>query len=145
MKRTQLYWEDVQVDQEIPTSYSMKLDATRMALQVSGTQDYYPVHHDRDFARASGVPDVFVNTGFLGAALGRLLTDWIGPEGWLRTFRMEMRKMNLFGETMTLKGKVTGKYVQDGDHYVDADVWCETEAQGVTTPCKATVLLPSRG
>ena len=145
MERKQLYWEDVEVGQEIPTSYSLKLDMTRLCLQVSGTQDYYPVHHDRDFARAQGVPDSFVNTGFLTAASGRLLTDWIGPGGWLRKFRIEMRKMNLLGDTMTVRGKVTGKYVQNGDHYVEADVWCETDREGVTTPCKATVILPSRG
>jgi len=145
MERKQLYWEDVEVGQEIPTSYSLKLDATRIVLQVSGTQDYYQVHHDRDFAQAQGVPDIFVNTGFLTATLGRLLTDWMGPEGWLRKFRLEMRKMNLLGDTLTMKGEVTDKYVQNGDHRVEADVWCETDREGVTTPCKATLILPSRG
>jgi len=145
MERKQLYWEDVEVGQEIPTSYSLKLDMTRLCLQVSGTQDYYPVHHDRDFAHTQGVPDSFVNTGFLTAASGRLLTDWIGPEGWLHKFRIEMRRMNLLGDTLTVKGKVTDKYVQNGDHYVEADVWCETDREGVTTPCKATLILPSRG
>ena len=55
-----------------------------------------------------------------------------------------MRKMNLLGDLMTVKGKVTDKRVEDGDHLVEADVWCETDRQGVTTPCKATVILPSK-
>ena len=142
MERKQSYWEDVEVGQEIPTGYSLKLDMTRMCMQVSGTQDYYPVHHDRDFARAQGVPDIFVNTGFLTAAVGRLLTDWIGLDGRLVKFRIEMRRMNLYGDIMTVKGKVTDKRVENGEHYIDADVWCETDRQGVTTPCKATVVLP---
>jgi len=144
MERAQLYWEDVQIGQDIPTSYTLKLDATRFVLQVSGTQDYYPVHHDRDFARSQGVPDIFMNTGFLTAATGRLLTDWMGPEGRLCKYRIEMRRMNLLGDTMTVKGKVTGKYLREGKHYVEADLWCETDGQGITTPCKATLLLPSR-
>ena len=144
MERVQPYWDDVEVGQEIPTGYSMKVDWTRIALQVSGTQDYYRVHHDREFAHAQGVPDMFLNTGFLTAAVGRLITDWIGSEGWLQKCRVEMRKMNLFGDTLTVKGKITDKYVKDGDHYVDADVWCETDREGVTTPCKATVVLPTR-
>ena len=78
MESKQLYWEDVEVGQDIPTAYSLKLDMTRFFMQVSGTQDYYPVHHDRDFARGQGVPDIFMNTGFLTAAVGRLITDWIG-------------------------------------------------------------------
>lgn len=144
MERKQVYWEEVEIGQEIPSGYSLKLDMTRMCKQVSGTQDYYPVHHDRDFAHGQGVPDIFVNTGFLTAALGRLLTDWIGLEGRLVKFRIEMRRMNLLGDTMTVKGKVTDKRIENGEHYVEADVWCETDRQGVTTPCKATVVLPAK-
>lgn len=144
MEREQVYWEDVEIGQEIPTSYSLKLNMTRICMQVSGTQDYYPVHHDRDFARSQGVPDMFMNTGFLTAAVGRLITDWIGLDGMLKKFRIEMRKMNLFGETMTVKGKVTDKRIENGEHCVDADVWCETDRMGVTTPCKATIVLPVR-
>ncbi|MCP4682743.1 MAG: hypothetical protein GY864_10455 [Desulfobacterales bacterium] len=144
METRQIYWEDVEVGQEIPTGYTLKLDITRFFMQVSGTQDYYPVHHDRDFAQAQGVPDIFVNTGFLTAAAGRLLTNWIGSEGWLKKFRIEMRKMNLYGDTMSVKGKVTGKRIENKEHYIEADVWCETDRQGITTPCKATIILPTR-
>ena len=144
MERTQLYWEDVEVGQEIPTGYSMKIDMTRIVMQVSGTQDYYQVHHDRNFAKTQGVPDIFLNTGFLTAATGRLITDWIGPEGWLSKYKIEMRRMNLLGDVMTVKGKVTEKYVKNKDHCVNMDVWCETDTQGITSPCKATVILPTR-
>lgn len=144
MERKQLFWEDVTVGQEIPTGYSMNLDMTRIVLQVSGTQDYYPVHHDRDFAKAQGVPDVFVNTGFLTAATGKLLTDWIGPEGRFCKYRIEMRKMNFLGDTMAVKGKVTDKYVRNGEHFIEVNVWCETDSQGITTPCTATIMLPCR-
>jgi len=144
MERKQLYWDEVEVGQEVPTSYSLKLDMTRFCKQVSGTQDYYQVHHDREFAKSQGVPDIFVNTGFLTACLGRVITDWIGPEGWLKRFKIEMRKMALLGDTLTVKGKVTDKYEKEGEHVVEADVWCETDTQGITTPCKATILLPRR-
>ncbi len=142
--KKQTYWEDLEVGQELPGGYSLKINMTRLCLQVSGTQDYYPVHHDRDFARMQGAPDAFVNTGFLTAALGRLLTNLLGVEGRMVKFKIEMRKMNLLGDKMTVKGKVTDKYVRDGSSYVEADVWCETDKQGVTTPCKATFTLPSR-
>jgi acyl dehydratase len=144
MKREQLFWEDVTVGEDIPTGYSLKLDMSRFVLQVSGTQDWYPVHHDRDFARSQGVPDVFMNTGFLTAATGRIITDWIGPCGWLKKYSIQMRKMNLLGETMHVKGTVTKKYIVEEDHVVEADVWCETDGQGITTPCTATVILPTK-
>lgn len=144
MKTDQLFWEDVVEGEEIPFGYSLKLDMTRFILQVSGTQDWYPVHHDREFARSQGVPDIFLNTGFLTAATGRLITDWIGPEGRLKKYSIQMRKMNFLGETLHVRGRVTHKYIQNNDHVVEADVWCETDGQGVTTPCTATVVLPSK-
>ena len=144
MERKQQYWEQVKVGEEIP-SLAYKIDWPRIVAQVSGSQDFYPVHYDKGFARSGGHQEIFVNTRFMQSCFSRLLTDWIGDEGWLRKFRMEMRRMNRLGDTMVLKGKVTDKYVKDGEHYVELDVWAENEREGVTTPSKATVILPSKG
>ena len=116
-----------------------------MAQQVSGSQDFYPVHHDPPFAQAGGHRDIFYNTGFTRASLGRLLTDWIGDDGWLKKLRFEMRRMNMNGDTMSVKGKVVEKRdVADGDNEVDVELWVENDREGVTTPAFATVTLPSR-
>ncbi len=45
---------------------------------------------------------------------------------------------------MTLRGKVADKYIKDGAHYVECDIWAENEREGVTTPTQATVTLPPR-
>ena len=143
MSRKQQYWEDIAEGDEIP-SYSVKIGETTMAKQVSGSQDFNPVHHDRGFAHESGHADIFVNTGYMRGCFGRLMTDWIGEEGFLRKFTMQMRKMNRPGDTMTLKGKVMRKYVEDGRHLADCEIWAENDREGITTPCTAVVLLPSR-
>jgi len=141
--KKQVSWDGVEIGQEIP-GYSLKVDATRIVLQVDGSQDYYPIHHDVEFARSSGLPDIVMNTGFMQACFNRLICSWIGDEGWLRKFRMEMRRMNIPGDTMTFKGKVTKKYVADGEHCVELDISCGNEREGITTLCQATVFLPSR-
>ena len=143
MTRQQVYWDDVEVGTEIP-GYSLELDPTRIVLQVSGSQDFYPVHHDLEFATGGGHPDIFVNTGFMQGCFNRLICDWIGDEGWLKKFRMEMRRMNRPGDTMTLKGKVARKYVEGDEHLVECELWAENEREGVTTPSFALVSLPTR-
>ena len=143
MTRQQVYWDDVEVGTEIP-GYSLELDPTRIVLQVSGSQDFYPVHHDLAFATGGGHPDIFVNTGFMQGCFNRLICDWIGDEGWLKKFRMEMRRMNRPGDTMTLKGKVARKYVEGDEHLVECELWAENEREGVTTPSFALVSLPTR-
>jgi len=132
-------WADVREGDELP-GFSLELTATRMVLQVSGTQDVYPVHHDPAFARAAGHPDIFLNTAFIRGCLCRLLTDWVGPEGFLKSLSFQMRKPNLMGETISVRGRVKRKRPEGR---VDVEAWIETP-EGVTVASTATVLLPER-
>ncbi|MBI1885892.1 MAG: hypothetical protein HYS09_06230 [Chloroflexi bacterium] len=143
MKRPQPYWEDVQVGDDLP-GFELEINAKRVFLQISGSQDWYPVHHDPEFAREAGHQDVFMNTGLTQAALVRVVTDWMGDEGFLRKFYFEMRRQHRPGDVMACKGRVADKYVQDARHFVECEVWAENEREGVTTPGRAWVILPSR-
>jgi len=136
----QRHWEDVQEGEELP-GFSLELTMTRMALQVSGTQDFYPIHHDPEFARTAGHEDIFINTAFIRGCLCRLLTDWIGRDGFVKALAFQMRTPNLVGETIAVRGRVRKK---DADGLVDLEVWIENAKDGVTVPAKASVRLPRR-
>ncbi len=140
----QRYWEDVKVGEELP-GFGYQLTASRMVEQVSGSQDFYPVHHDPEFARSGGHRDLFYNTGWTQANLCRLVTDWAGPQGWMRKFYFEMRRMNQPNDTIQVKGKVAGKEKTPEGNAVHLEIWIENDREGVATPARATVLLPSRG
>lgn len=140
--RKQLYWEDVAEGQELPTSYTMPITWTTIAHSVSGTRDFNLQHHDPDFCQKMGYQHPFVMLNFYQGLLGRLISDWIGEDGFLSKFHMEMRKMNMLYDVMTMKGKVTRKYVQGLDHLVDVDIWIENDKQGLTNPGNCTVVLP---
>ncbi len=142
-ERAQRYWDDVNEGDEVP-GFELPLTPTQIALQVSGSQDFYEVHHDQEFARAGGHPDIFVNTGFTTACFGRLLSSYVGEKGWVKKFQMEMRRMNHPGDVMKLTGTVIRKYMEGDEHLLDLEVWVENERIGVTTPSTATVRLPSR-
>ncbi len=133
-------WEDVMVGEEVK-GFSLALTMTRMVLQVSGSQDFYPIHHDREFARTAGHDDVFLNTAFIRGALCRLLADWIGREGFLKRLAFQMRRPNFLGETIQVQGRVTGK---GDDGLVDLEVWIANDRGGVTVPATASVILPRR-
>jgi acyl dehydratase len=134
-------WDDVQQGEELG-GFSLELTATRMVLQVSGTQDVYPIHHDPAFARAAGHADIFLNTAFIRGCLCRLLTDWIGADGFLRSLSFQMRKPNLMGETIGVRGRVKKKRPEGR---VDIEAWIETAADGITVASTASVILPARG
>lgn len=139
----QTYFEDVNIGDEVP-GFSYKLDWTEMVKQVSGSQDFYAVHHDPEFARSGGHKDIFYNTGWTRANLYRLLADFAGPDGWVRKLHFEMRKMNRPNVTIQVKGKVTGKEQTAEGNLVHLDVWIENDEEGVATPASGTVILPSK-
>ena len=140
----QIYWEDVFVGSELP-SYSLEVTPTLIVDHVSGSQDYNLYHHDEEFVHSKGIPNIFVNTRFTAAALCRLVTDWMGDQGWLKLFSYQMRRMNCPGDVMTIKGKVAGRYIDNDKHCVECEIWIENQREGITTPGKAVVVLPSRG
>jgi hypothetical protein len=45
-------------------------------------------------------------------------------------------------DTWWCKGKVTRKYVKDGEHYVDCEIWLENAKGEKITPGAATEILP---
>jgi acyl dehydratase len=111
-----------------------------MVAQVSGTQDFYPIHHDRDFARQAGHKDIFINTAFIRGCLCRVLTDWIGGGGFVKSLGFQMRRPNFVGETISVRGRVKRK---GRDGRVDLELWIENAGE-VTVPGTAAVILPVR-
>jgi len=131
-------WEHVREGEELK-GFSLELTMTRMAAQVSGTQDFYPIHHDQDFARQAGHRDIFVNTAFIRGCLCRVVTDWMGADGFLRSLGFQMRRPNFVGETIVVRGRVKKKAA---DGRVDLELWIENAGE-VTVPGTATVILPT--
>jgi len=140
----QLYYEDVSVGSEIIPL--VKQPTTRQLVMWAGAVgDYMPIHYDKDFAQSRGLSGVIVHGQLVGAFLGQLMTDWIGERGTLRRLSCSYKGMNYPGETITAKGKVTKKYVRNGQHYVECSLWAENAKGEKTASGMAIVILPSRG
>ena len=142
-KKGQLLYEDVAVDMEIPPL--VKRTTRRQLVQWAGASgDFYEIHYDKDYAIASGLPDVILHGRLKAAYLGQMLTDWIGVEGTLKKFDVRYRGMDVPDQDLTCKGKVTKKYVQDNEHLVELDIWTENARGERTVTGTALVSLPSR-
>ena len=153
--KKQLYWEDVAEGGEVtPLS---KIATTAMLVRwAGGSGDFNPLHYDKVFAEGAGVGQPIVHGALKRQWLIQLMTDWIGDQGWLKQFSCQYRAMDIpramrtmtdpvDGETWWCKGKVTKKYIDGDSHCVDCDIWIENGKGEVTTPGKATVILPVHG
>jgi len=107
--------------------------------------DYYEIHYDKDFAQSTGLPRVLVHGQLAGSFLGQLITDWIGEQGSLRKLTCSYRSMNFPGEALTCKGKVSKKYIEDGEQCVECNIWAENPEGDKTVLGMAIVTLPTRG
>jgi len=143
-ERRDLHWEDVREGDELPRIV-MPITLTRCVYLASATRDFSPQHSNRDYARErSRTKDVFVNTPFNLGMVSRLLTDWAGPRSTVRRMKMDMQGNVCAGDDMILTGRVTRKYVEEGEPRVDVEVVIATQ-DGPVTPCTATLALPKRG
>jgi len=138
-----VFWEDVGPGMDIP-AVSLELDMVRMIMAAAGTRDLYPIHHDREFAREAGHKDMLVNVISQGGFLGRCITDWTGPAGKLRRLRVASAFPCYLGDMIMAFGKVTRKYVEDGEHRVDCQLYITKQDGVVGVNSEASVVLPSR-
>ena len=120
---------------------SLPLTLRRSVQAVGATRDYYPVHHDPEFARASGAEGLFFNTMFLQGFCGRVACEWFGNDAFLRRLVVAMRGSNYVGRTLTASGVVSNVRESNGCSLVDAQVTLSTE-DGPTTEVDLTVQLP---
>ena len=149
-----LYYEDVEVGTEVTPL--AKIATTRMLVQWAGASgDRNPLHYDDDFAKSQGVGAPIVHGALKRAWLGQLVTDWIGEQGELRKLSCRYRGMDYprkmktmeepqEGETWWCKGKVSKKYEDGGEHFVECEIWLENGKGEKTTTGAAVVTLPSR-
>jgi acyl dehydratase len=169
-----LYWEDVQVGQDIPPivrgpltigdmvcwqaaigpSYRagrlgyldlQKVPHTAVPNPITGWPVKYSQQHE-DFHLASqrGMPGPFDNGVMRFAWVCPLLTNWMGDKGFLKRLSVQVRAPAIYGDTIWYRGTVTDK-VRTAEHaVVKIRVTGTNQVGGTTTTGEAEVILPCR-
>ena len=114
-------YDDIQIGDLLPALDLPPVDRTTLALFGGASGDHNPIHIDIDFARRSGMPDVFAH-GMLGMAwLGRLVTGY-APQAQLRQFNARFLGITHLGNAITCSGRVTEKLEVGGEHCLRVEV-----------------------
>jgi uncharacterized protein len=87
--------------------WSLQVTPTVVVSTAIATRDFYPVHHDRDFAARGGSADIFLNILTTTGLVQRYVTDWTGPEAIVRAVSIRLGVPCYAGDTLTFTGRVT--------------------------------------
>ncbi len=145
MNYRSLYWDDVEVGQDLPAiTYELSLLRLVAFVRATGVYDY--IHFDRDYAQSVGTRDAFAATPHVAGLFSRLLTDWSGPEAEIKSMNFSMRAQSCAGDVLTITGKVGNKYRSEAGEYlvdiVDMNIAHPLAPQAAVA--QATLALPSR-
>ena len=137
-------WEDV-TDGEPITRITTEVTLKRVVLDAAATWDYFPGHHNVDYAREQGQKTIYINTMFFQGFIDRVITDWAGPQTRILRRKMTMQRSIYAGDTMFGEGRVTARRVDDdGRHLLEVEIAVGND-DGVACPATATVALPAGG
>ncbi|WP_417593215.1 MaoC/PaaZ C-terminal domain-containing protein [Parasphingorhabdus sp.] len=118
---------------------ALPLTRKLIIMGAAATRDWQPQHHDPDWAREAGLPDIIMNNYTQAGLISRFVTDWSGPMGRIGRLRFAMRRPICPGGVATFNGMVVDVTAeQDGMIWVEIDIEVLVAEKTVTT---ATVKL----
>ncbi|NLI68306.1 MAG: acyl dehydratase [Bacilli bacterium] len=143
-EKQERYWEDVQEGDELP-SLQFPLSVYRLVMAASANQDFNSIHHNSEYAKKTGAPDMYANNIFLQGMWERTVREYIGNAGVIKSLRnFRMRSFNTVGDTVVTKGKVKRKWIEDGEHFIEIEMVSEN-AKGISVgPGSIIATLPSK-
>jgi acyl dehydratase len=137
-------WEDVQEGDVLPTLH-FPITVSRLVMAAGANRDFNAIHHNSEYAKASGAPEMYANNLFLQGMWERTVRDYVGLGGVIRKLSgFRMKVFNTVGDTVAVKGHVLRKWLEDGDGHVEFEVRSEN-GKGVSVgPGRIVATMPLR-
>jgi len=143
MARAKLYFEDVNEGDELRPFTVENLTRGDFVKYAGASGDFTPLHYDQTFVEAAGIPTVFA-MGMLNAGiLSRLVADYAGLEN-LRKYKVRFATRVWPGDSVTCKGKVTKKAIENGEKIIEGEVAVLNQKEEVAVQGSFRAALPSR-
>lgn len=92
---------------EVLPAFDLDVTSTVIVAGAIASRDFMPVHHDAEFARAQGAPDLFMNILTTNGYVARYVTDWAGPAAHLRRIDIRLGAPCVPGKVLRFSGRVS--------------------------------------
>jgi acyl dehydratase len=137
---TRVKWDDVAVGLEAEPFEAPPLTITDFVRYQGASGDMNPIHHDSDFAKASGYPTPFAVGMLQAGVLGTYLTDWFGARS-VRKYGVQFREQAWPGDVLTYSGTVLAVREEGDERLVDVELLAIRQTGGTHLKGWATVSL----
>ena len=139
---TQRYFEDINVDDEMPPVE--KMPTTDMAIDFFGRDNpTNPAFSDAEAGKRMGIQGALVPGMLKMAWMTQYASDWAGTEGKVTNLRVAFRRPDVADRPLTLAGRVVDKRQEDGKNIVELEVVTLAEGEP-SVRGNVQVELPSR-
>ena len=136
-----LTWESINEGDELPELRKTPT-VTDLVRYSAGSGDFNPLHHDYAFSQSKQLGTIIVHGRYKYAALGELVSNWLGHAGHIKKISCKYRGMDFPDKELMFQGRVVGKSEEEGRKTVELEVWTLNEDGKKTTPGQVTVVFP---
>jgi acyl dehydratase len=131
-------WESIKEGDQLP-ELRKRPDVPQLVKYAAGSGDFNPLHYDFSFPQAKEIGSIIVHGRFKYAALGELVSNWLGHRGRIKKISCQYRGMDMPYKDIVCRGNVVRKWEENGEKLVELTIWTENPEGKKTTPGTAVV------
>src|SRR5918992_1927471 len=139
------FFDDTDVGDAIPPREHGPLTIVDTVRWAGLQENVQHLHFDRDHVRQhNGLPTFIASGAYRQALLIRMLTDWIGPRGWLRKINVRHTYSTFEGDMMRFFAQVADKSADSSDPWLVCDLEGKNQEDRQILTGRCTLVLPVR-
>ncbi|MDY6945512.1 MAG: MaoC/PaaZ C-terminal domain-containing protein [Pseudomonadota bacterium] len=136
-----LLFEQLRIGDEIPALRKGPITRQLLVEWCAAENDYYPLHYDERVSKEMKLPGTPIQGTYKYALMAQAVQRWLGIAGVLNRLSARYRAVDLEGECLTARGRIT----QIEAERVTLEVWVEAQSGTRNTEGVAVVTFAAAG
>ena len=109
------------VGDELP-GFDLPVTSTVIVAGAIASRDFMPAHHDSEYARGQGAPDMFMNILTTNGYVSRFVTDWAGPDAMVKKIAIRLGGPAIPGQPLRFSGRVLSVQEEADERILEVEV-----------------------